>query len=107
MLTDGLYGVHFKTSMGEGSGVVVIAGGQLRGGDSVLAYSGTCSQDGDNFSASVTTSRHATGSPSVFGVDIAHIILKGQSSGSGATCTGTAAEMPNLTFQAVMKRIGD
>jgi hypothetical protein len=107
MLTDGFYGVRFKTPRGEGAGVVMLANGKMRGGDSSLAYSGSFAQDGDNFNAKVATSRHAQGLLSVFGVDAVNITLTGKSSGTGANCTGTAAEAPGLTFQAVLSRISD
>lgn len=107
MLTDGFYGVHFKTPRGEGAGVVMLANGKLKGGDSALAYSGTYSQDGDKFTASVATSRHAQGLPSVFGIDVVNISLTGQSSATSANCTGTATQAPGLTFQAVLSRISD
>lgn len=107
MLRDGFYGVKFKTPNGEGAGVVVLANGQLRGGDSALAYSGTFKQDGDAFTASVTTSRHAQGLSSVFGVDTVTISLSGKTAGDSANCTGTAAQAPGLTFQAVLTRISD
>jgi autotransporter translocation and assembly factor TamB len=107
MLADGFYGVRFKTPNGEGSGVVTLANSQLRGGDSALTYSGTFSQDGDNFAADVATSRHAHGLPSVFGVDVVNINLTGKSSGTSATCSGTAAQAPGLTFQAVLSRISN
>lgn len=105
MLTDGFYSVRFKTLKGEGAGVVVLANGQLRGGDSALAYTGTYSQDGDKFSATVATSRHAQGLPSVFGIDAVNISLTGQSSSTSATCTGTATQAPGLSFQAVLTRL--
>ena len=107
MLPDGFYGVQFKTPNGEGAGVVMLANSQLRGGDSALAYSGTFSQDGDNFAAKVATNRHALGLASVFGVDVVNINLTGKSSGTSATCTGTAAQAPGLTFQAVLTRISN
>jgi hypothetical protein len=107
MLPDGFYGVRFKTPRGEGAGVVTLAKGQLRGGDSALIYSGTFEHHGDDFSASVATSRHAQGLVSVFGIDVVNITLTGKSSGTTATCTGTAAQVPTLTFQAVLARISD
>ncbi|WP_316160556.1 GrlR family regulatory protein [Bradyrhizobium sp. SZCCHNRI20481] len=107
MLADGFYSVLFKTPRGEGAGVVVLAGGQLRGGDSGIAYSGTFAQNGDDFTAKVVTSRHAQGNPSVFGIDAATISLTGKSSSTSATCVGTAAQAPGLTFQAVLNRISD
>jgi hypothetical protein len=107
MLPDGFYGVKFKTQRGEGAGVAVLTGGKLRGGDSALAYSGSYQQNGDNFTASVKTSRHAQGMPSVFGVDAVDITLSGKSTSDTANCTGSAAQAPGVSFQAVLTRISD
>jgi hypothetical protein len=107
MLADGFYSVSFKTPKGEGAGVLTLANGQLRGGDSAITYAGTFAQNGDDFSAKVVTSRHAQGMPSVFGVDAVNINLMGKSSSTSANCTGTAAEAPGLTFQAVLNRISN
>jgi hypothetical protein len=107
MLPDGFYGARFKTPKGEGAGVVTLANGQLRGGDSALAYSGTFAQEGDDFTATLVTDRHAQGSPSVFGIDAVNISLTGKSTGASATCAGTAKQAPGLTFQAVLTRISD
>jgi hypothetical protein len=107
MLADGLYSVRFKTPMGEGAGVVTLIGGRLRGGDAGIAYLGSYKQDGDNFTATVKTQRHTQGLGSVFGKDGVTISLVGKSSGTGANCTGTAAEAPGVTFQAVLSYISD
>ncbi len=58
-IRDGLYKVSFQTPIGTGNGVAVFDGGKLRGGDSIMHYSGTYSQDGDKFSAKVVTGRHS------------------------------------------------
>jgi hypothetical protein len=107
MLTDGFYSVKFETPAGSGGGVVVLAGGKLRGGDSVILYSGTYTQSGDDFSAKVATSRHLQGFPSVFGKDNVNIVLSGKSSGTSATCTGSAAEVPGVALQTILTRISD
>jgi hypothetical protein len=107
VLTDGLYSVKFQTPLGAGGGVVVLAGGKLRGGDSAIVYSGTYSQNGDDFSAKVATSRHLQGLPSVFGKDNVNIVLSGNSSDTTATCTGNAAEVPGATLQTILTRISD
>jgi len=107
MLTDGLYSVRFKTPMGDGSGVVTLIGGKLRGGDAGIAYLGSYTQDGDSFKATVKTQRHTHGLGSVFGKDNVTISLTGKSSGTGTNCTGTAAEAPGVTFQAALARISD
>jgi hypothetical protein len=107
MLIDGLYSVRFKTPMGEGAGVVSLIGGRLRGGDAGIAYLGSYKHADDNFTATVKTQRHTPGLGSVFGKDSVTISLAGKSSGGSATCTGTAAEAPGVTFQAVLTHISD
>jgi hypothetical protein len=107
MLTDGFYSVRFQTPLGAGGGVVVLSGGKLRGGDSAIAYSGTYSANGDDFTAQVKTSRHLVGMPSVFGPDVVNITLKGKSSGNQAQCVGTAPEAPGVSLQTILTRISD
>ncbi|MGY3694552.1 hypothetical protein ACVIGA_004632 [Bradyrhizobium sp. USDA 3240] len=104
MLPNGFYVVQFRTPKGVGAGVLTLADGQLRGGDSAIMYTGTYSQDGDKFSAQVSTKRHTQGLPSVFGVDAITITLTGKSSNGTASCTGSA---DGVTFQADLHRVSD
>jgi hypothetical protein len=104
MLSDGFYVVQFKTSRGAGAGVLTLANGQLRGGDSAIMYTGSYSQEGDKFTAQISTKRHTQGLPSVFGVDAVSIILTGKSSDGAASCSGTAA---GIAFQADLHRVSD
>jgi hypothetical protein len=105
MLKDGLYKVSFQTPLGAGAGVVVLSGGHMRGGDSAIYYAGTYTQDDNRFSASVATARHSAGLPSVFGIDTAHISLRGSIDGDSATAQGTAVEAPGVTFQVILTRL--
>jgi hypothetical protein len=107
MLRDGRYSAWFRTSLREGTGVVVLNNGQVTGGDTVLAYSGTCSQNGDIFTASITTRRHAPGQPSVFGIDDVDLTVTGKSTPTMASCTGTAKQVPGLIFEATFIRMTD
>jgi hypothetical protein len=104
MLSDGFYVVQFKTPRGAGAGVLTLAKGQLRGGDSAIMYTGTYAQDGDKFTAQISTRRHTQGLPSVFGVDAVTLSLAGKSLGEAASCSGTAA---GVTFQADLHRVSD
>jgi len=104
MLPDGFYVAQFKTPKGSGAGVLTLANGKLRGGDSAIMYSGTYLQDGDKFTAHVSTKRHTQGMPSVFGVDAVSLTLTGKSSDVTASCTGAAA---GVTFQADLHRVSD
>jgi T3SS negative regulator,GrlR len=108
MSRDGFYSVHFQTPGGMGSGVVTLLDGLVKGGDSILYYSGSYKLDGDNFSAEVLIDRHSS-SPnmqSVFGIDRVHIALNGKFSDSDAVLTGSAKEAPNVPFSAKLRRIG-
>lgn len=108
-MRDGLYKVAFQTQLGAGAGVVVLQGGKLRGGDSRLYYTGSYTETGDQLTAQVVTELHtnAPGSGSVFGRDHANISLRGTTKGDSAQVTGTAAEAPGVSFQAVLTRIAD
>ena len=86
---------------------MVLNNGQVTGGDTVLAYSGTCSQNGDIFTASITTRRHAPGQPSVFGIDDVDLTVTGKSTPTMASCTGTAKQVPGLIFEATFVRMTD
>jgi hypothetical protein len=69
MLADGIYSVHFETPAGKGSGIVVLTGERLRGGDAAFAYFGTLTQTGSGFRAKIATKRHSEGRASVFNLE--------------------------------------
>jgi hypothetical protein len=85
----------------------VLKDGKLTGGDTVLAYTGTYLQDGDRFTASLTTQRHTAGQPSVFGIDNVNLTLTGKSTSTTASCTGTAEQAPGLIFEATLIPMAD
>jgi len=109
MLRDGLYRVGFQTPVGAGAGILYLAGGKLRGGDSYLYYIGTYTQRDDEFLADVTTNRHTPGFDSVFGIDRVHIKLRGTSNpaSSAAQMTGSAVEAPGVIFQAILTLLSE
>jgi hypothetical protein len=107
MLRNGGYSAWFRTSLREGTGIVVLKDGKLTGGDTVLTYTGTYFQNGDRFSASVTTQRHSPGQPSVFGIDNVNLTLTGKSTPATASCSGTAKQAPELTFEATLIPMAD
>lgn len=75
MLENGKYSTWFRTPLGEGTGVVLLRDGEITGGDTVLAYKGTYSQDGDAFTVDIATKRHTPGQSSVFGIDNVDLTL--------------------------------
>jgi hypothetical protein len=105
MIEDGEYAAWFKTPQGEGTGIVRLANGEISGGDSVLSYSGRYQIDEDRFTATLFTTRHTAGHASLFGVDEVELKLEGQSKGMTASCSGIAAQAPELPFQATLIRV--
>jgi|SRR5882757_3826099 len=105
MLKNGRYAVWFKTPRGEGTGMITLTDGRMSGRDSVLTYSGSYQVNGDDFTAAITTRRHAEGQPSLFGIDDLDLTLAGTSMEKTANCTGTARQAPDLSFQATLIKI--
>lgn len=102
---EGLYGIEFHLPSGKGHGVVVIAGGHLRGGDATIFYVGDYQLTGDDFTATVTTGRHGPGQ-ALFGRDVVHITLSGSFSGRDGKFKGSAVEAQGLVLNGALKLIG-
>jgi len=105
MLVNGKYSAWFRTPLGEGTGIVVLQDGNVSGGDTVLAYSGTYKQHGDEFSADISIKRHTIGQLSVFGIDDVDISLAGKSTGPTASCRGKSRQAPGMEFEATLIRM--
>jgi len=105
MLVNGKYSAWFRTPLGEGTGIVILQDGNVSGGDTVISYSGTYKQDGDEFSADIAIKRHAAGQLSVFGIDDVDISLTGRSTGAIASCRGKSRQAPGMEFEATMIRM--
>ena len=102
MLKDGKYAAWFRTSRGEGTGMVHLANGTISGGDCTFAYSGSYQVDDDRITATLTTRRHTAGSPTVFGIDEVDVKLTGRVNGMMASCSGTAEQAPGVLFEATL-----
>jgi hypothetical protein len=103
MLKDGTYAAWFKTPLGQGTGIVHVADGKIWGRDSVMTYDGTCTIDGDRFTATVTTKRHTDGQPTVFGNDRElKLQLEGTCAGRISTYVGTAEQFPGVILQGML-----
>ena len=102
MIRDGRYAAWFRTSRGEGTGIVQLANGRISGGDSFFTYGGSYEVDQDRFTAVLTTKRHAAGPPTVFGLDEVEIKLAGKIRGTTASCAGTAEQAPGMAFEATL-----
>jgi len=102
MIRDGQYAAWFRTSLGEGTGIVQLANGRISGGDSFFSYGGSYEADDDRFTAVLTTRRHAAGPPTVFGLDEVEVKLAGKIKGMRASCTGIAEQAPGMSFEATL-----
>src|ERR1700723_443214 len=82
MLKEGKYSVWMRTPLAEGMGVVVLAPDcTLRGGDSIMSYTGRWRTDGEQFEATLFATRHSPG-PGAFGeIDDLDLRLTGRSKG--------------------------
>lgn len=109
MITEGKYSVWFRTSVGEGAGVVELGpNGMLSGGDSSFSYSGRWKQEGDRFTAELTSKRFASGPPGVFGLDEIDITVTGVAIGDVVgSCTGFAKQAPGLRLDVTLVRMRD
>ena len=108
MLKNGRYSSWFKTRLGAGSGVVIIADGKISGGDVALSYEGFYADDGENLTATIRTWRHAEGAPPVFGIDDLEITVSGKSpSGKIVSASGFAKQVPDLPFDVTLVRMDD
>jgi hypothetical protein len=107
LITEGKYSVWFKTSVGEGAGVVELGpNGKLTGGDTSFAYVGNWTQDGDRFRAALSARRTAAGPSGVFGgLDEIDIVVAGHSKdGASASGTGFAKQAPGLKLEVTLIR---
>ncbi|AWM05816.1 hypothetical protein [Bradyrhizobium symbiodeficiens] len=103
MMRDGKYAAWFRTSRGQGTGIVHLADGRISGSDSFFTYGGSYQFDDDQrFTAVLTTRRYAEGPPTVFGLDEVEVSLSGVCSGAMATCSGTASQAPDVMFEVTL-----
>jgi hypothetical protein len=102
MLRDGKYRAWFRTSRGEGTGIVHLADGRISGGDCFFSYGGSYEIKEDSFTATLTTRRCADGPTTVFGLDEIEVRLTGSVNGAIARCFGISDQAPVLRFEATL-----
>lgn len=107
MLSNGKYSAWYRTPLGEGTGIVVLRDGNVSGGDTVIAYSGSYRQHGDTFSADIAIKRHTVGQMTVFGIDDVEISLTGKSTATVASCRGKSKPEPGIEMEVTMVRMTD
>jgi hypothetical protein len=107
MLEEGRYSVWFKAKQGDGLGVITLRNGHIAGGDKLVTYTGTYTEDGDQFSVSIQTKRHAPGRLPLFQIDELDIELRGDSSGQIVTASGSVKQVPDTPFDVILLPISD
>ncbi|SCU94188.1 conserved hypothetical protein [Cupriavidus necator] len=105
---DGFYQVNF-TALGQGTGLLVIEGDRVRGGDGQYLYSGRLAAlDGGAFTIDLRVASYAAGAQSVFhtGQGVFTLKLKGNFVGEEFTATGVAEGVGSgATFNARGRRV--
>ncbi|WP_024506680.1 hypothetical protein [Bradyrhizobium sp. ARR65] len=102
MLRNGEYAAWFRTSRGEGTGIVHLADGRISGRDSFFNYSGSYEIEDDRFTATLKTRRYADGPTTLFGVDEVEVKLTGTVNGTIACCSGISEQAPGVHFEATL-----
>jgi hypothetical protein len=103
VLKDGTYAAWFKTPVSQGTGIVHVADGKIWGRDNVMTYDGSCTVDGDRFTAVVKTKRHTEREPTVFGDDSElELELNGTCVGRIATYVGAAKQFPGVLLEGTL-----
>ena len=102
MHRDGEYRAWFRTSRGEGTGVVYLLDGKISGGDCFFDYGGSYQFEDDRLTATLITRRRADGPTTVFGHDDVEAKLTGLVKGNTIWCRGRAEQAPDLQFEATL-----
>lgn len=108
-MKDGLYVAQFKTPFAHGSGVVLVNGRSIAGGDSITYYIGTLQEVSGRVTGNLRASVHSrsTTIQPIFGVDTVHISFSGDCTEDSAEVTGNAREAPNVLFKASLRFLCD
>ncbi|MGO4670202.1 hypothetical protein [Bosea sp. 2RAB26] len=106
---EGTYKAEFGTVLGIGSGVVVICGGKVRGGNSAMLYVGSYQEDRDAFSAEIRVTRHTPtlAVESVFGKDDVSVSLTGVAIEGTISLLGESPDAPGVKVRVTLVRVAD
>jgi hypothetical protein len=106
-MREGLYRVAFHNVHGAGGGVMHVAHGKMRGGNSAFAFIGSYTVSADTVSVKISTRRHTAdqGYKPLFDSDDVTLVLKGKSQGDTVDFEGVALHLPGVTFKAMLTLI--
>ena len=104
----GLYVSRFRTPLDDSSGVIVVDGDRVRGGDSAMYYIGEISGDDDAIKVRLEVRQHDDSRQSVFGaVEAFTLVLTGRKKGADYVFEGRADRASSLRFEAVLSRVAE
>lgn len=107
-MDPGLYIARFRTPLDDSSGIIVVDGDRVRGGDSAMYYIGEISDERSGIKVRLRVRQHDHDRTSVFGeVDDFTLTLTGRRKGVDYVFQGRADRAPSLRFEAVLSKVGD
>lgn len=100
---DGLWTVEFSSTINRyGTGILIVNGNRLLGGDDGYYYSGTCKVTGNNIQATINVTRYNKDSISVFGnIDHYQLTLRGVTDEYRFIITGSIVDKPQIQIEVV------
>lgn len=102
---DGLYTARFRTPLDDASGVVVVLGDTVYGGDTGMYYFGRFAERDGEIEVNLEIRRHNEATHSVFGdFDGFKMTLKGRKVGDEWRCEGRADAAPSLRFECTLRK---
>ena len=103
-MKDGLYIARFRTPLDEASGVIVIQGTNVLGGDGGLYYTGAFTERDKRLEVKITARQYNEAAQSVFGLfETLNLTLTGKAKGNGYEFEGRADAAPSMRFTATLE----
>lgn len=107
-MDPGLYIARFRTPLDDASGVIVVDGDRVRGGDSAMYYTGEITDERADIKVRLRVRQHDRDRTSVFGeVDDFTLTLTGRKKGVDYVFEGRADRASSLRFEAVLSKAPD
>ncbi|MBS1717792.1 MAG: hypothetical protein JSS72_08680 [Armatimonadetes bacterium] len=101
---EGFWTCTFEGIQGFGTGVVVLIGGKLFGGDTGYTYTGSYTVSGSTLEAKVHVEQYVGGIPSVMGQTNFNLELRGAANGNQIVIAGSVPGTPMLFRGTMTKR---
>lgn len=102
-MESGLYIAKFRTPLDDASGVIIVQGDEVYGGDSAMYYVGQMTSEKSEIKVKIRVRLHDETRMSVFGdyTDF-NLTLTGRRKGDTYAFEGRADRAPSLRFDAIL-----